>query len=118
MSPAQLIYGNVIDLDTNILLARDEIDLDFDSLTRSTDKMSTLQDELITITARLLKESDDLHNAQQPPNITQFGVDTFVLVQQRTTPETRMDTLWRGPMRVVSHDFAEYTPLDLVTHKE
>jgi hypothetical protein len=118
VSPAQLIYGNAIDLDANILLPRDEIDLDFESLTRSTDKMLTLQDELIEITARLLKESDDLHNAQQSPNITQFGVDTFVLVQQRTTPETRMHTLWRGPMRVVSHNFAEYTLLDLVTHKE
>ena len=107
VSPAQLIYGNAIDLDANILLPRDEIDLDFDSLTRSTDKMLTLQDELIEITARLLKESDDLHNAQQLPNVTQFGVDTFVLVQQRTSPETRMHTLWRGPMRVVSHNFAE-----------
>ena len=38
VSPAQLIYGNAIDLDANILLPRDEIDLDFDSLTRSTDK--------------------------------------------------------------------------------
>ena len=41
-----------------------------------------------------------------------------MLVQQRTTPETRMHTLWRGPMRVISHNFAEYTLLDLVTHKE
>ena len=118
VSPAQLIYGNAIDLDANILLPRDKINLDFDSLTRSTDKMLTLQDELIEITACLLKESDDLHNAQQPPNVTQFGVDTFVLVQQRTSSETRMHTLWRGPMRVVSHNFAEYTLLDLVTHKE
>ena len=80
--------------------------------------MLTLQDELITITARLLNESDNLHNAQQPPNVTHFGVDTFVLVQQRTTPERGMHTLWRGPMRVVSHNFAEYTLLDLVRHKE
>ena len=36
ISPAQLIYGNAIDLDANILLPRDEIDLDLDSLTRST----------------------------------------------------------------------------------
>ena len=115
MSPAQFICGNAIDLDANILLPRDEIDLDFESLTRSTDEMSTLQDELIEITARLLKESDGL---QQSPNITQFGVDTFVLVQQRTTPETRMHTLWRGSMRVVSHNFVEYTLLDLVTHEE
>ena len=69
--------------------------------------MLSLQDELIEITSRLLKESDDIHNAQQ--SITQFGVNTFVLVQQRTTPETRMHTLCRGPMCVVSHNFAEYT---------
>ena len=118
VSPAQLIYGNSIDLDANILLPRDEIDLDFHSLSKSTDTMLTLQDELIQITACLLKESDDIHNAQQSPNITQFGVDTYVLVQQRTTPETRMHTLWRGPMRVVSHNFAEYILLDLITHKE
>ena len=80
--------------------------------------MLTSQDELIHITARLLKESDDIHNAQQSPNITQFGVDTYVLVQQRTTPETRMNTLSRGPMRVVSHNFAEYTLFDLITHEE
>ena len=117
VSPTQLIYCSAINLDANILLPRDQIDLDFESLTRSTDKMLTFQDdELIEITARLLKESDDFHNAQQPPNLTQFGVDTFVFVQQRTTPETRMHTLWRGPMRVVSHNFAEYILLDLVTH--
>ena len=43
--------------------------------------MLTLQDELIQITARLLRESDDIYNAQQSPNITQFCVDTYVLVQ-------------------------------------
>ena len=118
VSPAQLIYGNEIDLDANILLPRDEIDVDFQSLTRSTDKMLTLQDELIESNARLLIESDDLHNARQSPNITQFGVDTFVLVQQRITPETRMHTLWCGPIRVVSQNFAEYTLLNLVTHKK
>ena len=118
VSPAQLIYGNSIDLDANILLPRDEIGLDFQSLTKSTDTMLTLQDELIQMTARLLKELDDIHNAQQSPNITQFGVDTYVLVQQRTTPETRINTLWCGSVRLVSHNFAEYTLLDLIKHKE
>jgi hypothetical protein len=80
--------------------------------------MLKIQSDLIEITAKLLKESDDLHNASASPDITHHEVDSFVLVEQRTTPETRMHTLWRGPMRVVSNDLSEYTLLDLVTHKE
>ena len=34
VSPAQLIYDNSIDLDANILLPRDEIDLDFKLLAK------------------------------------------------------------------------------------
>ena len=29
-----------------------------------------------------------------------------------------MHTLWRGPLRVISHDLAEYTLLDLITDKQ
>ena len=93
VSPAQLIYGNSIDLDANILLPRDEIDLDFHSLSKSTDTMLTLQDELIQITARLLKESDDIHNAQQSPNITQFGVDKCARATANNTRNTHEHTM-------------------------
>ena len=117
MTPAQLVYGNAIDLDANILLPRDEIDLNPLTATTSTFDMLRIQDELMKITARLLKESDDLHNAQQSDDITEFPPDSFVLATQRTTPETRIHTLWRGPFRVVSNYFAEYTLLDLVTDK-
>lgn len=118
VSPAKLMYGNAIDIDSNILLPRDEIDIDLQHVSYSTEKMLTMQDELIKITARLLKESDDIHNAAQSPDVTNYPPDSFVLVQQRTTPATRMHTLWQGPLRVISNDLAEYTLMDLVTQKE
>jgi hypothetical protein len=118
IAPYQLLYGMAIDLDEGILIPRGEINLVPESISTSTARMISIQEELIAITARLLKESDDAHNATQSPNITEFAVDSFVLVAQRTQPDTRMNTLWRGPMRVVSHHRSEYKLLDLITLKE
>ena len=55
--------------------------------------MIKIQSDLIQIAARLLKESDDEHNEKQNPEITHFEVGSYVLVTQRTQPETRMHTL-------------------------
>jgi hypothetical protein len=118
VSPSQLMYGIAIDTDSNILLPQDEIDLNLEDVSYSLGKMVRMQEELIKISAKLLKESDDLHMAAEPPVLTQYEPDSFVLVRQRTTPQTRMHTLWQGPMRVVSNKDGEYTLLDLVTHKE
>jgi hypothetical protein len=118
IAPYQLLYGMAIDLDEGILIPRGEVNLVPESISTSTARMISIQEELIAITARLLKESDDAHNATQSPNITEFAVDSFVLVAQRTQPDTRMNTLWRGPMRVVSHHRSEYKLLDLITLKE
>ena len=43
---------------------------------------------------------------------------SFVLAAQRTQPETRMHTLWRGAFRVLSNKKGEYTLLNLITQKD
>ena len=118
ISPSQLLYGNAIDLDEGILIPRGEVNLIPEDITVSSTRMINIQKELIDITAKLLKESDDLHNATQHPDITNFEVGSFVLVAQRTQPETRMHTQWRGPLRVISSNKGEYTLLNLITLKE
>ena len=70
------------------------------------------------ITATILKKSDDIHNATQKPDVSHFEVGSFVLAAQRTQPETRMHTLWRGPFRVLSNKKGEYTLLNLITQKD
>jgi hypothetical protein len=49
---------------------------------------------------------------------TEFQIDSFVLVQQRSAPETGLHTPWRGPLRVLNSKRGEYTLLDLTTNKE
>ena len=77
---AKLIYGNAIDLDANILLPRDETNLDMAHVTRSTEKIMQMQDELIRITAELLKEADEKRKAGGSTDYTTFEIDSLVLV--------------------------------------
>ena len=82
------------------------------------DKMISMQSKLISISKRILEDSDKEHNSQNSASITEFPNNSFVLVAQRTTPETRLHTLWRGPMKVLQNKNGEYTLLDLTTNKE
>ena len=63
ISPSTLLYGKAIDTDEGILIPRGEINLVPEEITISSAKMIKIQQELFDITAKLLKESDDLYNA-------------------------------------------------------
>ena len=40
------------------------------------------------------------------------------MVAQRSAPDTRLHTLWHGPIKVINHKHGDYTLLDLTTNKE
>ena len=113
ISRAQHLYGNAINMDEGILIPRGEVYLIPENIKISLTNMIKIQSDLIRIAARLLKESDDEHN----PDVTQFEVGSYVLVTQCTQPETRMYTMWRGLLRVLSNKKGEYTLLYLITLK-
>ena len=51
--------------------------------------------------------------------IQEYPVDSFVLVHYRSgKPPTRLHTVWKGPMRVLSGTDSRYLLLDLVSKKE
>ena len=105
-------------MDEGILIPRGEVNLIPENITISSTNMIKIQSDLIRIAARLLKESDEVYNEKQNPDITHFEVGSYVLVTQRTQPETRIHTLWRGPLRVLSNKKGEYTLLNLITLKD
>jgi hypothetical protein len=80
--------------------------------------MLNMQSKLISISKNVLEDSDREHNSVNSASITEFPNNSFVLVTQRTSPDTRLHTLWRGPMKVIDHKQGEYTLLDLTTNKE
>ena len=85
-----------------------------ENVTHSTEKIMQMQDELIRITAELLKEADEKRKAGGSTDYTTFEIDSLALVSHRTSKPTRMHTLWKGPMQVVANDLDEDTLFDLI----
>ena len=49
---------------------------------------------------------------------SEFQKNSYVLLQQRTYPDTRLHTLWRGALKVMDYKQGQYPLLDLTTNKE
>ena len=118
ISPADLLFGNAIDLSGGIFNSIKQQETNNLTLTQSSSKMLNIQNNLIKIAKSILVETDLEHKSTNSSEATVFLKDSFVLVQQRSAPETRLHTLWRGPMRVLNSTRGEYTLLDLTTNKE
>jgi hypothetical protein len=118
ISPADLLFGKSINLDRGILLPFEEQPLIPPTLTQSSSKMLHLQHTLTVLARTVLEESDRGHLSQNTNAVTEFPPESFVLVAQRSAPETRLHTLWRGPMRVITSTRGEYTLFDLTANKE
>ena len=118
ISPADLLFGRSIDLSGGIYNSINPQIPTTDTQSQSMDKMLTMQNKLFSISKKILEDSDKEHNAQNTASVTEFSINSFVLVAQRSAPDTRLHTLWRGPMKVINNKHGEYTLLDLTTNKE
>ena len=113
-----MLFGNALDLERGILTPLEELLPTPLSLTKTTSDLLHLQAKYINISKKLLMDSDKQHLTQNTLENTEFANDSFVLVQNRSAPETRLHTLWRGPMKVIKSHRGQYTLLDLTTNKE
>ena len=75
VAPAQIIFGNSIDLDRGILIPFDETSLTKDSMTKSSSHMLQQQKELMRIAKDNLLLADSVRNANVATNLTEFAID-------------------------------------------
>ena len=118
VAPAQIIFGNSIDLDRGILIPFDETSLTKDSMTKSSSHMLQQQKELMRIAKDNLLLADSVHNANVATNLTEFAIDSYVLALPRTQPKTRLHPQWSGPYRVIENNAGKYKLLDLISNRE
>ena len=116
-SPATILFGNAVNLDRGILLPDDE-QPPTQSLSKATSKMLHMQFLAIKAAKKSLEQADSEHKASTPTELTEFASNSYVIAMQRSAPETRLHTLWRGPFRVLSKTGSQYSLLDLITGKE
>ena len=117
IKPAQIMFGNVINLDESILSpptpGPDNVDIP-----SAVQEMIQIQDALIQRSTSIRQTSDERRLATHDLPTADFAPGTLVLIQYATQPPTRLHTKWFGPLRVISNVLSEYTLLDLVTKKE
>ena len=118
VAPAQIIFGNAIDLDRGILIPFDETSLDKETMTTSSSRMLQQQKDLMKIAKENLLLADSIHNANIAMNLTEFAIDSYVLALPRTQPKTRLHPQWSGPYRVLENDAGKYKVKDLITDKD
>ncbi len=121
MSPAQLLFGNAVTLDSGIFLAHKrgyntEPESEI-SLAEWSVKMLEKQAELIRLAQANQTATNEVKIVQANPERTEFPINSYVLVKYRDRPPTKFHSHWRGPMRVVHFHKSLYTLQDLVTDK-
>ena len=118
-APSELVYGKALDLDRGIFVPQEErllIDIPVNDYVK---KLITLQDRLLSLAKSNLESSDAQHIAANSLTRTEYEIGSYVLVRYvDDKPPTRTNTLWKGPMRVVSYKEQHYILMDLVTNKE
>ena len=129
LAPAQLLFGNSINLDQGIFILKDEIPLqNREPLAKRYTSMLETQERLIAYAVKNLQVKDNAHynksqltlskkGVSSVKQLTEYELGSMVLVSYPSGPPTRLHTRWRGPMEVVQANKAEYTLKDLVTNK-
>jgi transposase InsO family protein len=124
-SPAQIIFGNALNLDSGILLSTNTDNETPHSKARRlsewTAKMLKLQNDIISIAQRTQSKTHEDYFNKFSDERTEFPINSYVLVNYGDkTPPTKFHAYWRGPYRVVHQDDEDknrYTVQNLVTNK-
>jgi len=127
VSPAQLIFGNAIELDRVVLVKESQHNIDPHVLTPSVkqylDKLIDVQGVILQIARANQMAQDQYHlaQAQEEGAATVFPINSYVLLRYPAglggdhRPPSKLHTRWQGPFRVVASQGDKYTLQNLVT---
>jgi transposase InsO family protein len=120
ISAAQMLFGNMLNLDRGIFLPISEIIPTKRPLSKYMSDLLLMQDNLLKASAKELLRTDQLHmTSKELFEHKEYPIDSYVLVHYRTgVPPSRLHTHWKGPMKVVKGQDSRYTLLDLISGKE
>mgnify|MGYP002132560491 FL=1 len=124
VSPASLLFGNLVNLDRGIFLPLEAIEEDRElPLSTWSQTMLKEQERLLAIAEQRQRFINDKHMSHIPDEITSYPVNSLVLSNYPDgplgmRPPTKLHTNLRGPFRVLSNVGGVYTLYDFVTQKE
>jgi len=104
VSPAQLVFGNSIDLDRGLFQPKHISEEKEASLSDWTAKLLNYQSRALTIARQTQSAKDDRHLAAAPDTqLTEYPDNSYVLVEYIDKPPSKLHPRLQGPYRVISH---------------
>ena len=119
VSPAQIVFGNTLQLDRGIIFPHKNLDPSSTTYRTWIQDMLQVQSRIIQIAVDNQIETDKFHIQQrQIKNQTIFDINSYVLVEyeNKQTP-TKLHLRSKGPYRVVNKIGNIYTLQNIVTNK-
>ena len=115
--PASLLSGNQLNLDRGILVRfPDQTQIPTRSSKVIAD-MLLIQTQLNDLAIKKLKTTDTNRVAVNTEPRTIFPIGSYVLTLNPRGVETKLHSMWLGPVLVVGYDKNEYTIKNLITKK-
>jgi hypothetical protein len=124
VSPAALVFGNMIDLNRNII--QDELftspEINYENLSDYAADLLAKQKLIISIAQEIQARNHAQHLKDQVSNPTIFDLNSWVLVsypknRMNLAAPTKLDTPWYGPMKVQSRQHDHYELFDPASGK-
>jgi transposase InsO family protein len=121
VTPAEILFGNAVDLDRGIFLEYVPDDTP-QKLSHWMADMRKVQAKIINIARGNLTRHAEMHMQTEPINLTEFAINSYVLVEHRHNslrkgPKSKLLPYRKGPVRVVNAIGSKYTVQDLVTKR-
>lgn len=119
VSPAQILFGNSINLDRGIFLDHVE-GIPEERLSIWMAKMLKAQATIMEVARRNLQAKDNVHMLTYPTARDVYEINSYVLVEYRNStlrrgPRSKLLPFLKGPLRVTGSTGSKYLLQDLVT---
>ena len=120
VSPAQIIFGNSVNLDRGVFQPHCVKNREKESLTLWVSEMLQDQENIIKVAKEHQRNSDLHHIAMHTAERTEFPINSYVMAKYENhehRPPTKLHPIKKGPFRVVNYTGSIYTVQNLVTMK-
>ena len=119
-TPAQILFGNSIDLNRNTILEEHYQSQDI-TYNQWIAEVIKIQDCIHTLAKTTLTAKDEVHLINYPSNYTDFAIDSYVLVEYKNSfrrgPPSKLLPFLKGPYKVIAKSNGIYQLQDLITLK-
>jgi transposase InsO family protein len=121
ISPAEILFGNTIELSRRILYPAPVEETDDEpkrTLSDHVEKLYEAQTRILKVAQQTQMKNDEFHMSMYDEEYTEFPINSYVLVDPPQGSTGKLDVRRKGPYQVVNADGNKYTLKHLLNNRK